>query len=90
MAEPRIADTEPESFAEQLSRLRQMAAGDDTWDLSDNDTAAIRAVLDSHARLLAGLQHMQTCSTCAEGSWSECLRGGTDAADAIAKAEGAR
>ena len=43
---------EPETFAEQLSRLRQMAAGDDTWDLSDADQAAIAAVLESHAALI--------------------------------------
>jgi hypothetical protein len=35
-----------ESFREQLRRLEEMAEDDgETWDLSDNDQAAIRAVL---------------------------------------------
>lgn len=43
MQEPLATD---ESFAEQLSRIELMAEGDPTWDLSDNDTAALKAVLD--------------------------------------------
>lgn len=36
----------PESFKEQLSRVQQMAEDDgETWDLSDNDKAALKAVL---------------------------------------------
>lgn len=47
----------PEDFADQLARLRMMAKGDDKWDLSDNDRAAIQAVLDERDTLanLAGL-----------------------------------
>lgn len=42
-----------ESFPEQLARVTQMAEDvGDTWDLSMNDQAAIKAVLDSHASLL--------------------------------------
>jgi hypothetical protein len=48
-----------ESFREQLSRLEQMAEDDgDTWDLSENDQAAIRAVLverDTLCRALIAL-----------------------------------
>jgi hypothetical protein len=34
-----------ETGTERLSRLQGMADGDDTWDLSDNDTAAIQWIL---------------------------------------------
>jgi hypothetical protein len=40
--EPRAAS---ETFEEQLDRLNLMADGDSQWDLSDNDRAAIKAVL---------------------------------------------
>ena len=41
-----------ESFREQLSRLHMMADDDgETWDLSRNDQAALRAVVNSHAAL---------------------------------------
>lgn len=45
-----------ENFADQLSRVRSMASGSDTWDLSVNDIAALKAVLKSHADLLAGAE----------------------------------
>lgn len=34
-----------ESFEDQRSRVELMAAGDPTWDLSDSDIAALKAVL---------------------------------------------
>jgi uncharacterized protein DUF551 len=34
-----------ETFDEQLSRVDLMASGDSTWDLSENDCAALRAVI---------------------------------------------
>lgn len=34
-----------EAYIEQLERLRLMASGDPTWDLSDNDRAALSSVL---------------------------------------------
>jgi|1185.fasta_scaffold2042369_2 hypothetical protein len=34
-----------EAYEEQLDRVKLMAAGDDTWDLSLNDTAALMAVV---------------------------------------------
>ena|SRR5580658_5807749 len=37
-----------ETFAEQISRLELMADGDPQWDLSDNDRAAIRALLENY------------------------------------------
>jgi hypothetical protein len=41
-----------ESFADQLGRLELMADPDDAkWDLSDNDRAAIRALLKRRERL---------------------------------------
>lgn len=42
-----------ETFTEQLSRVQQMAQDRDgeTWDLSDNDRAALEAVIVSHAGL---------------------------------------
>lgn len=36
-----------ETLQDQLSRVRQMADGDPQWDLSPNDQAALRAVLDA-------------------------------------------
>ena len=35
-----------ESISEAIERLELMADGDPQWDLSDNDRAAIRTVLD--------------------------------------------
>jgi len=40
-----------ESFAEQLERVQLMASGDHKWDLSDNDMAALRALLDEVEKL---------------------------------------
>ena len=37
-----------ETFVEQIARLELMAAGDAQWDLSDNDQAAIRALLEKY------------------------------------------
>lgn len=49
-----VTTKEHESFADQLSRLRTMAEDDgETWDLSENDQAALRAVTESHDTLLA-------------------------------------
>ena len=42
-----------ETFDDQFSRLELMADGDPTWDLSENDRAAIRAVLAEVGRLQA-------------------------------------
>lgn len=43
-----------EEFRDHLSRVEQMAADDGcTWDLSDNDQAALRAVLADRQRLAA-------------------------------------
>lgn len=51
-----------ESFSEQFSRLRQMSedASGETWDLSENDLAALAAVLKSHALLRQALQWVLT------------------------------
>lgn len=37
--------SEPETYSEQLERVKLMASGDPTWDLSENDIAALKAVL---------------------------------------------
>ena len=34
-----------ESFSEQVERVKSMARGDGTWDLSDNDQAALKTLL---------------------------------------------
>lgn len=49
-----------ESFDEQVSRVRLMASGEPTWDLSDNDRAALQAVLDA----LATTTPSPSCETC--------------------------
>ncbi len=58
---------EPESFGEQLSRIRQMAYDDgDRWDLSPNDKAALLALFAEYKRLRAAHvpapQEEQQCS----------------------------
>ncbi len=40
-----------ESVGDMLGRLKSMAAGAETWDLSPNDTAAISWMLQQNARL---------------------------------------
>ncbi len=44
---------EPESHSEQLSRAEMMADGSATWDLSKNDRAALKTVLDDRDDLLS-------------------------------------
>ena len=66
---------EAETFTEQLSRVRQMATGDPTWDLSDNDMAAITAVIRSHAELLAALKCVRPAIEAETRRWlAEALR----------------
>lgn len=55
-----------ESFEEQLSRIQQMANdGGDTWDLSDNDRAALRALYIRYHQLAYVGRKIQ-CSYCGE------------------------
>jgi hypothetical protein len=37
-----------ESISERIERVRGMANGDSTWDLSENDIAALKTVLERH------------------------------------------
>jgi hypothetical protein len=53
----------PEPFDEQLSRVRLMASGAPTWDLSENDLAALQAVLEDRDRLLRGAKHALAYNT---------------------------
>ena len=41
-----VSSMTEETFQEQIERLELMAAGDPQWDLSDNDRAAIRVLLE--------------------------------------------
>lgn len=44
---------DPESFQEQLSRVKQMAQDDgESWDLSENDRAALTALLNAYAEAM--------------------------------------
>lgn len=55
-----------ETYKEQYERVRLMASGDETWDLSDSDTSALTAVLarlDSLEKALADQQYV-VCSWC--------------------------
>jgi hypothetical protein len=55
---------EPESWAEQLARVQMMAEDNgETWDLSDNDKAALKAVLTDRARLRAALAQLVGVNT---------------------------
>ena len=78
-------DTTPtaarESFPDQLSRVGLMADGHPTWDLSDNDRAALEALLVSHDGLLKALKHL------IRYDFGES-NGAKEARAAIAKAEG--
>jgi hypothetical protein len=48
-----------ESHAEQISRVEQMAQGDSgTWDLSLNDEAALRTVVQERRDLLTALKDL--------------------------------
>jgi hypothetical protein len=49
-----------ESYDEQLERVRMMAEGDDTWDLSSNDLAALKAVLSALAAVAAERDEAQS------------------------------
>lgn len=51
-----------ESFEDQLSRVEQMATGDPTWDLSDNDIAALQAVLSDRRKLLMITKSAPACA----------------------------
>jgi hypothetical protein len=56
-----------ESFKDQLSRVQMMADGSPTWDLSDNDTAALTALLKSHEEILEALQNCVNGLGCQPG-----------------------
>jgi hypothetical protein len=72
-----------ETLTEQIERLRTMAEDDgETWDLSDNDKAAIVGVLGLVEELKSALKAMVLCA--ADGAGKPVCA----ARLAIAKAEG--
>jgi hypothetical protein len=83
-----------ESKAEMLDRVFLMSTGDDTWDLSDNDCAALEVVMKDRAALLAALKEMLAAadySVATDDDVAAMLRYGaavTAAKEAIARAEG--
>lgn len=88
-----------ESFRDQLSRVVLMSHGNPTWDLSDNDTAALVAILANRAALIEALKFIisfegerddnGTVSLKSPYSWESVARVALDIAHgAIAKAEG--
>jgi hypothetical protein len=48
-----------ENAREQMGRLRLMAVGDEKWDLSDNDCAAVQYALDRIATLETELARLK-------------------------------
>ena len=48
-----------ESFKEQLERVESMANPSGTWDLSDNDTAALSALLDHYKGALHEVESLK-------------------------------
>ena len=68
-----------ESHEEQLARVEGMAAGGATWDLSDNDRAALSMVLKERALLLKWLKF-----------YADNSAGHPEARIAIGEAEGRR
>lgn len=75
-------DMSKESHAEQITRVEMMAEGQDTWDLSENDTSALSAVLMDRAMLLRACKALQM-----EATARNC--GLRIADEAISRAEGA-
>lgn len=63
-----------ESDADKLSRVRMMASGSETWDLSRNDVAALKHVLTALAAATEDL-------TAARALLRECLEGREDCDD---------
>lgn len=62
---------EPEPHDDQIARVEMMADGGEKWDLSPNDLAALRTVLDERAALLSALKEIhepcdggEDCYTC--------------------------
>ncbi len=82
-----------ESKVEQVARVEQMAADKgETWDLSDNDQAALLAVLRDRVALLGALKLMITrfiACLVTNGTDAEFAQAAVTDADAIvARAEG--
>jgi hypothetical protein len=79
-----------ESHGEQIDRVRQMTEDDgETWDLSENDAAALSAVLADRDALLVALKEAEdylasNLSPCE----ADCLCVLHSVQAAIAKAEG--
>jgi hypothetical protein len=67
-----------ETLDEKLSRVEMMASGDATWDLSQNDLAALRAVLKDRA-------WMQECFSSATRQLHEQFHAASVFADAIVR-----
>ena len=83
-----MANDSPESFREQMSRVAQMADRDnDTWDLSDNDIAALRAVLNNFLALQAALKDLLDVIV-GDGLIPESVSYMQQARAAVAKSEG--
>jgi hypothetical protein len=49
-----------ESVKAQIGRVWLMSQGDETWDLSDNDVAALQTVLGINGQLLAALKSIMS------------------------------
>lgn len=58
-----------ENYKEMMARVRAMASGDPTWDLSENDLAALRHVLHMHDahKAVAG-DYVRDLTACAEAA----------------------
>jgi hypothetical protein len=50
-----------ETHKEQIARVEMAASDRDTWDLSDNDVLALKAVLEDRAALLAACASASQC-----------------------------
>ncbi len=53
-----------ETHSEQIDRVRLMAEGDETWDLSGNDCAALKALLLDRQVLLSLLKRVMDGFEC--------------------------
>jgi len=76
-----------ETHAEKIARVEMMAEGQDTWDLSDNDTEALTVILRERSDLLKALRE---CVRVLEDMGHGQLVCALDAKVSIGEAEGRR
>ena len=74
-----------------IGKCREIVADDGriglVYGITDEDCKANARLVEAAPELLAALEHMRWCQSCADGSWEDC-ECGRMAIDAIKKAKG--